>query len=422
MSSSQFDRSRRNLLALGGAGIGAGLLARFFGSPRIASADEGKAAPAKSCIVLWMQGGPSHIDTFDPKAKSLGPAKDRATRAPGVRISEHLPLVADHMDKIALIRGMTSKEGNHQRAQQLAHTGHVPNPTVDAPSLGAWVLHDRGPNKLDIPSFVSLGGLSHGGGFFGNSHDPFVVQRAGELPQDLVPARPVPERRLQSRRDLLGSFDRAFADRIGDPQARARVDLYGRADAMMKSASTKAFDVSGEPEALRAAYGDTDFGRGCLVARRLVEVGVPFIEVTLDGWDTHEDNFDRTKKLMGTFDPSMSALVADLSDKGLLDSTLVVWMGEFGRTPRINGREGRDHHPAAFSVAVAGAGVRGGTVIGETDGEGNKVVKGAVTVPDLVATLGTRMGVDQGNVEFTPQGRPINPTADGAKIVEGLFG
>ncbi len=421
MSSHKFDRSRRNLLALGSAGIGAALLGRFLGSARNAEAAEPKLAQAKSCIVLWMQGGPSHIDTFDPKPKSLGPGKDRATRAQGVRISEHLPQLADQMDKIALIRGMTSKEGNHQRAQELAHTGHVPNPTVAAPSLGSWILHDRGPNKLDIPSFVSLGGLSHGGGFFGSSHDPFVVQQPGSLPQDLAPARAVASSRQTSRRALLSSFDRAFADRIGDKGAQARVDLYGRADAMMKSPAVSAFDVTKESEAARAAYGDTDFGRGCLVARRLVEVGVPFVEVTLDGWDTHEDNFDRTKKLMGTFDPAMSALLAELSDKGLLDSTLVVWMGEFGRTPRINGREGRDHYPAAFSVAVAGAGVRGGTVIGETDDEGAKVVKGAVTVPDLLATLGKRMGVDQNYVEFTPQGRPINPTQEGAKQIEGLF-
>ncbi|NUO52600.1 MAG: DUF1501 domain-containing protein [Polyangiaceae bacterium] len=421
MSSSKFDRSRRNLLALGSAGIGAALLGRWLGSARDAEAAEPKIAPAKSCIVLWMQGGPSHVDTFDPKAKSLGPGKDRATRAAGVRISEHLPLLADRMDKVALIRGMTSKEGNHQRAQELAHTGHVPNPTVAAPSLGAWVLHDRGPNKLDIPSFVSLGGLSHGGGFFGSAHDPFVVQQPGSLPQDLAPARAVVSGRQTSRRSLLSSFDRTFAERVGDARAKARIDLYGRADAMMKSPAVGAFDVSNETEAVRAAYGDTDFGRGCLVARRLVEVGVPFIEVTLDGWDTHEDNFDRTKKLMGTFDPAMSTLIAELDGRGLLDSTLVVWMGEFGRTPRINGREGRDHYPAAFSVAVAGAGVRGGTVLGETDEEGAKVVKGAVTVPDLLATLGKRMGVDQNDVEFTPQGRPINPTQDGAKQIEGLF-
>ncbi len=407
--------SRRGLLGCLGAGLAGALLGRQ------AVAAEGKPASARSCIVLWMQGGPSHLDTFDPKQKASGPAKARATKAPGVEISEHFEQLAEQMDKVMLIRGLTSKEGNHQRAKELAHTGHVPNPTVRAPSIGAWIAKERGPAGLDIPPFVSLGGQSHGSGFFGDAYDPFVVQRAGELPDDIAPARAIAEERIRARKALLARMDQAFAKRTGDKQVQARQELYARADRMMRSPATAAFDLSSEPEAVRQAYGDTDFGRGCLVARRLVERAVPFVEVTLDGWDTHEDNLERTTGLKRALDPAMASLLGDLAERGLLDTTLVVCMGEFGRSPRINGRDGRDHHPAAFSAALAGAGVRGGAVFGETDAEGAAVVKDPVTVPDLVATLAWRMGVDPDYVAWTPQGRPISVTEDGV-VKKELFG
>lgn len=405
--------SRRNLLALGGSGLAGSLVGSAILAPSDARADGAHKPKVTSCIVLWMQGGPSHIDTFDPKKKAAGPAKDIATKAEGVRISEHLALLAEQMDKVALVRGMTSKEGAHARAQELAHTGHPPNPTVRAPSLGSWVVRERGPSDLDIPSFVSLGGPSHGGGFFGNAFDPFIVQRPGELPENLAPARAVSSKRLQARKALLAKLDEQFASRSGDPQVKARRDLYARAERMMHASATNAFEVSSESESVRSAYGDSDFGRGCLVARRLVEAKVPFVEVTLDGWDTHENNFERVEGLLGDVDPAMSTLIRELEERSLLDSTLIVWMGEFGRTPRINGREGRDHYPGAFSVALAGGGIRGGAVFGVTDEEGAEVVEGAVTVPDLIATVGWRLGVDPGIIAWTPQGRPINSSAEG---------
>lgn len=405
--------TRRHLLALGGAGVAGSLLGDALLSPESAEAAEGKPAKVTSCVVLWMQGGPSHIDTFDPKKKSGGPAKDMATRVSGVRVSEHLPQLADKMDKIALVRGMSSKEGNHQRAQELGHTGHPPNPTVRSPSLGAWVVRERGEAGLEIPSFISLGGPSHGGGFFGNAFDPFIVQRPGEMPDDMAPARPISKERAAGRRAVLAKLDERFAARMGDPQVKARRDLYARAETMMRASAATAFDITAEPKAVVDAYGDSDFGRGCLVARRLVEQRVPFVEVTLDGWDTHEDNFDRTASLMARLDPAMASLLRDLEERSLLDSTLIVCMGDFGRTPRINGREGRDHYPAAYSVALAGGGVRGGTVFGSTDEEGATVVDGATSVPDLIATLGWRLGVDPGVVAWTPQGRPFNSSAEG---------
>ena len=373
---------------------------------------------ATSCIVLWMNGGPSHLDTFDPKpgSKSYGPANAIKTRATNIQISEHLPLLAAQMDKVALLRGVSSKEGNHQRAQELAHTGRAPNPTVKAPSIGSWILKRTKVPALDIPAFVSLGGVSAGAGFFGSSYDPFVVATPGSLPDDLAPARPIAASREASRRQLLDAMDSDFATSTGDAHVRARQDLYKRARTMMASSAVQAFDVASEPEAARTAYGDSAFGRGCLVARRLVEVGVPFVEVTLDGWDTHQNNFERTEKQMGMLDPGFATLLSDLEARHLLEKTLVVCMGEFGRSPRINGDEGRDHHPGAFSIAMAGAGIRGGMVHGATDAEGEKVVSGNVSVPDVVATMASLMGLDPTTVEVTPAGRPIYVTEGGKPI------
>jgi len=426
--SSSKGLTRRNVLSLGGAGILSALFSQLSSneaaaddsSPNPAAGDPaaGPVARARSCIMLWMNGGPSHLDTFDPKpgSKVAGPFKAIATRSSGVSICEHLPGVAEKMNRIALLRGVSSKEGNHQRAQEMGHTGHVPNPTVQAPSIGAWVLKKRPASGLEIPSFVSLGGPSAGGGFFGNPFDPFVVQRPGERPDDLAPARAVGPGREQARRAFLAALESDFASSTRDAKVGARTALYARARTMMGSRSVEAFDVMQETESLRTKYGDNEFGRGCLVARRLVEIGVPFVEVTLDGWDTHKDNFERTKGRMGILDPALASLLGDLEERALLDSTMVVCMGEFGRSPRINGNEGRDHHPGAFSVAMAGGGVRGGIVHGQTDAEGASVVNDGVSVPDVIATIAQLMGVDPRSEAITPAGRPIQVTQQGKPI------
>jgi uncharacterized protein (DUF1501 family) len=184
----------------------------------------------------------------------------------------------------------------------------------------------------------------------------------------------------------------------------------------MHASALKTFDVSEETEAVRASFGDTPFGRGCLTAARLVASGVKFVEVTLDGWDTHQDVFGRTKRLMGTLDPAMSGLLDDLQRRGLSDSTLVVWMGDFGRTPNINGNDGRDHHPNAWTAVLAGAGIRGGIVHGETDAQGAKVVKDAVTVPNLLATIASTLGLDPADMAMSPAGRPIMLTDSGTPV------
>jgi hypothetical protein len=382
----------------------------------------GPAPRAKACILLWMNGGPSHIDTWDPKPGTAAGGKFKATptRVDGISLSEHLPQVADVAQHLAILRGMTSKEGNHDRAQHLVHTGWAPNPTVAYPSLGSWVAHEVGDPNSDLPLFVSINGPSLSAGFLGVQYNPFIVQNVKQPLQNTDYAPGVNMVRFLKRKQALESLEDDFAARTGDPKIKSRRAVYARAIRMMYAPRLKAFDLTDEPEAATRAYGDSDFGRGCMMARRLVEGGVRFVEVVLDGWDTHKDNFGRTQKLMGALDPALATLVRELDDRKLLSSTLVMCMGEFGRTPKINDNDGRDHHPAAWSAVLAGGGVRGGVAVGATSDDGDKVVTRPTTVPELMAKAATLLGVDPAKQFATPLGRPITITDSGKPIREIL--
>jgi len=405
---------RRSLLRIGASAVFGALVARAL------SARSALAAPrrARACILLWLNGGPSHIDTFDPKPGRAtgGPFKAIPARARGMMVSEHLPLLAERGDRLAVVRSMSSEEGNHSRAQYYVHTGYAPNPTVVHPSLGGWVSARLVDPAAALPAFVSIGGPSFGAGFLGVQNGPFVVQKPGALPADTALPPGVDRARFQRRLAALDAVEERFARATGDPKVQGRREVYAKAVRLMQSHDLDAFDVSRESDAARRAYGNTDFGRGCLVARRLVERGVRFVEVVLDGWDTHENDFERTQKLMSTLDPAFSALLDDLASRGLLSSTLVACMGEFGRTPHINANDGRDHWPRAWSAALAGGGVRGGTVHGATDENGAKVVGTPTGVPDLLATMATLLGLDPSHTEITPAGRPIALTDGGTPI------
>ncbi len=417
--------TRRHVLRAGISG-GLGLVVSSWlerlhrlGRPNLALAAPPPApvarTKAKHVIVLWMNGGPSHIDTWDPKqGRTAGPHKAIKTAVPSLTISEHLPELARVARKLAVVRGMTSKEGNHQRAQYLLHTGYVPNPTVQHPSLGGWVSKRIGEPATGLPAFVSLNGTSHGAGFFGVQHGPFVVRQAGEMPADVT--ADVGDARFAARQKLLGEMESSFSARIGDAKVDGRRDLYMKANRLMHASAIEAFEVTKEPESVVKSFGPSPFGKACLTAARLVGAGVHFVEVTLDGWDTHKNNFDRTKKLMEQLDPAMSGLLVDLERRNLAGDTLVVWMGEFGRTPRINADDGRDHHPGAWTAVLAGAGIRGGIVHGETDAEGARVVKDAVTVPDLLATIASVLGLDPDDTVMSPAGRPIALTDHGVPV------
>lgn len=415
---------RRSFLHLGASGLAGLWLADLAGERRAFAEERAPRPRADACIVLWLNGGPSHVDTFDPKpgSKSGGPFKAIRTRVKDIQLSEHLPRLAEQAQHLAVVRGMKSAEGNHQRARFLARTGYSPNPTVEHPAFGAWVSEKRADASVELPAFITLGGPGEGGGFLGVQRGPFMVPSAGSPPANVRPARRVDVPRLDQRRDALGFLEARFAAETDDARVNARRAVYAEADRLMRSPRLDTFDLSAEPAKVKEAYGDSDFGRGCLLARRLVESGVKYVEVQLDGWDTHKDGFNRTKKLMGQLDPAAAALVHDLDARKRLDRTLVVVMGEFGRSPAINADEGRDHHPKAWSVLLAGGGVRGGIVHGKTDEAGDSVVADATSVPDLFATMATLLGLDPGETVKTRVGRPISITDSGRPIRAILAG
>lgn len=415
--SAQRDRlARRSVLSMGLAALGASLFRSSSGEAR---ADAPPKGAADSVIVLWMNGGPSHLDTFDPKPgrKVMGPLKAIPTSIAGVSFGEHLPALAQKASKLAVLRGLSSKEGSHERARSLGHTGYSPNPTAAFPSLGSWASRSLGGRDPELPAYVSLGGPGGDPGFFGAAHAPFVVSTPGQAPDDTDSG--VSDARFDRRKQALVQLEERFSGVTKSPVVTERRAVYDRAFRLMRSPKLRAFDLSDEPANVLSAYGNTPFGRGCLTARRLVESGVRFVEVTLDGWDTHQNNFDRVKTLCGQLDPAMSTLLHELSERSLFDRTLVVCMGEFGRTPRISGDDGRDHHPAAFSALIAGGGLKGGVVVGQTDDDGEKVVSDKIAIADLFATIVQQLGLDPTEMTQAPNGRPISLT-DGGTVIEKL--
>lgn len=409
--------SRRRLLgrvSLAGAAAGLSPYARPLGL----SADELRRQ-GKACIVLWMQGGPSQLETFDPKPGHAngGETKSIRTNALGLELAENLPELAKQADKLAVVRSLTSREGEHQRATYLMHTSYLPIAGVKFPALGAVVARETRNPDCELPPFVRVGPLPGflGGGYLGPEFDPLVVNGGGRPPENT--RLTTDETRFRRRIDLMERLQSAS----GMPEAEEHRKVYEQAAAMVLSPRMTAFDLSREDLRSREAYGRTPFGDACLTARRLVEAGVTFVEVTLGGWDTHDNNFDRCRTLCGQLDRPFAALLGDLDERGLLDSTLVVWLGEFGRTPRINPRNGRDHFPRAFSAALAGCGVRGGQVWGATDDGGDAVQDRPVTEKDFFQTVYKALGIDARKEHMTPIGRPIK-FVDGGAAVEELFG
>ena len=316
---------------------------------RLAAHAAATGAKPKSCILLFMFGGPSHIDTFDPKPENpSSQIKPIATSVPGIQVGEFLPKVAGQMKELALLRGMSTSEGSHGRARYYMHTGYREGVGgVVHPSLGAITSRCLGQPEDELPNFFSLGGQSFGAGYAGPLHAPVEIADPARGVENLKPADDsLPA--FDKRAGLLDELEQGFVERVQAPMAAAHRATYERAARLMHSSKAKAFDISQEPAAVRDAYGRTKFGEGCLLARRLVEHGVSFVEVTLGNWDTHRDNATGIRSLCDVLDPAMAALLADLKQRGLLDTTLVIWMGEFGRTPHVGKQGGRDHYPAGL--------------------------------------------------------------------------
>jgi hypothetical protein len=411
--------TRRGFLHWTGAGA-AGLMGLSWLDCLAAHADELRKA-RKACIVLWMAGGPSQFETFDPKPgmETQGPTRAISTALPGIAIAEHWAKVAGITKDLAIIRSMTSKEGNHGRATYLLHTGYTPSGGIVHPGFGSIVASELGPDDFDLPHFVSIQGPSAGPSFLGVQCAPFVVTDPNRSPDNLT--TPVAGSRLQRRLGLLRELEVPFAKSGAVDQVRDHQALYQQTAQMVLSPRVKAFDLEGEPAAVRDSYGRSGFGQGCLMARRLIEAGVTYVEVQSSGWDTHGNELPTLKKLIPPVDQATAALLADLRARGLLDRTLVIWMGEFGRMPRINLTAGRDHFPAAFNMAMAGCGVKGGQVIGSTDKLGTAVAERPVTVPDLFCTFCRALGINPRHENQSNVGRPIRIVEGGEPVAE-VFG
>lgn len=377
-----------------------------------------------ACILLFMRGGPSQLETFDPKpgVTNGGPTKAIHTAVNGVQIAEGWNRVASATKDIALVRSMTNREGEHQRATYQLHTGYVPMGSVKFPSFGSIVASEIGPKEFDLPHFISIGNRATtiGSGFLGMQYAPFVVGNPNQMPTNVALPRGVTDKRLTRRLDLLDDLEKDFAEAGGERQVEEHRALLGSASRLVTSPRLEAFDLAKEKDAIRDKYGRTPFGQGCLLARRLIEQGVTFVEVESNGWDTHQDNFNRTKKLSETVDPAFAALLSDLKERGRLQKTLVIWMGEFGRTPKINPNTGRDHYPRAFNVALAGGGIKGGKVIGATSADGADVKERPVGVADLFCTFCQALKINPRKENVSSLGRPIK-IVDGGQAVKELI-
>jgi hypothetical protein len=432
--------SRREFLTLGSVGaLGtsmSGWLAPF------AAAAAANPQRKRSCILLWMNGGPSTIDLFDLKVghENGGPYKEIATAAPGLRFGEHLPKLARNAKEIAVVRSMSTKEGDHGRATYYLRTGNLPTGALQFPTLGSLISKELGDQQSELPNFVSVAPFrlfaqgAFGPGFLGPQYTPLVIGENNNFGaprpnedvdgllkvQDLDRPADVAPRQAESRFDLLKEMERSFTEDRPDLVARSRQTAYDRAVRLMQSVGAKVFDLSNEPNKQRDAYGRSLFGQGCLLARRLVERGVPFVEVNLSGWDTHQNNHDQVRGLCEVLDPAWSALMNDLQARGLLETTTIVWMGEFGRTPKINQGKGRDHFPNAWSAVLAGGGIKGGQAIGKTSPDGATVEGTPTTVPDLLATLCKALGIDHTKTNASNVGRPIRIVDKSAKAIQEL--
>lgn len=421
--------TRRDFIKIGSLGFFGLTLADLFQWQSLQAAKT--AGREMSCIILWLAGGPSHTDMFDPKPEApediRGPFRAISTNVPGIQICEHLPKAAKHADKYHIIRSLTSKEANHERATNYLLTGHLPLPTIEYPSIGSVIAKEKG-GKNSLPPYVVIpeSGASMGSGFIGSAYNPFATSDPNAKSfkvRDLELPLGVTTERMKQRKALLNLVDSKFRAVDANPALiNGMNSFYERAyDLMSSPAAKKAFDLNEEPDAVRETYGRSSFGQGCLLARRLVEGGVRFVTISRGGWDLHRDNFTTLKKtLLPEVDQAYSGLLQDLHQRGLLDTTLVVLMGEFGRTPKVNKDAGRDHWSRVFTATLAGGGVCGGHVLGASDKDGADVKDRPVQIEDLAVTIYDRFGLSPRKEYRSPSGRPIKLVNDG-EVIKELF-
>ncbi|HZL89719.1 MAG TPA: DUF1501 domain-containing protein [Pirellulaceae bacterium] len=433
--------SRRDFLRVGMLSALGLSLSRFWELQAAAGQASGSAA-AKRCVLVWLDGGPSHLETFDPKpnvpAEVRGPFGTIDTKVPGVRFSEHLPGLAERADKLAIVRSMTSPLGEHNLGAHYLLTGYRPSPALAYPLIGSVVTHlgpaaEELPNHFAVTAGQDTGSYGRlGNGYLPPSTRPFVVKDPERGKSNVLGLAADPSAglavRLDRRRDFAAAVEQLGRGAEIDPQAKASPALEQAHRLLTSDKARQAFDLADEKPEIHAKYGDRPISRGCLLARRLIERGVPFVTVNNAGWDTHDDLDLRLRAgytgakvgvgLVPALDRAVSALIDEVADRGLLDETLIVVMGEFGRTPKLNTRGGRDHWPQVFSVMLAGGGVKGGQVIGASDRTGETPADRPVTPADLAATIFTLLGIDPKQRLYTPDGRPIEVSRDGEVVRE----
>ena len=438
--------TRRDVLRVAGLSVAGYSMSGWM--PRLARAFSEAKSQQRHCILLWMPGGASQTDTFDmkPDHENGGEFKEIQTSVPGLRFSEHLPKLAAQAENLAIVRSLSTAEGDHNRGTYLMHTGHRPGGPISFPTMGASLSKALGRSTAELPNFVSIApytafnNAAFGPGFLGPRHAPLTVGASNAVGVQQTPnqegyaelgvddLRSVGINRAQedARLDLWNTLQTSFLETHPTASPIAQDTVYKQAIRMMRSDASKAFDLSEESDAVREAYGRGRFGQGCLMARRLIERGVPFIEVALRGtavgalgWDTHAQNFTRVKALSSELDAGWATLMTELKERDLLASTTIIWLGEFGRTPAINRNQGRDHFPKAWTTVLAGAGIKGGQAYGKSSDDGTTVEEDQVDVPDVLSTLCCALGVDPEDQNVSEIGRPIR-IAEGNPIKEIL--
>jgi hypothetical protein len=441
MPSFEATLNRRHLLRVGAVSTAVSM-SGWLGRLAMAADADPANKPKRSCILLWMNGGPATIDLWDRKLEheNGGPYKEIDTNVPGFKIGEHLPKIANFGDRLAILRGMSTKEGDHARGTYLMRTGLLPSASgIQYPSIGGFVSKELGDPRAELPNFVSIAPFrlfsmeAYGPGFLGPQYAPLVVGEnqqfnnpAGNIDgmlkvSDLERPKTIDESTANARLDMLRDMQENFAGGHPGTITKSHTAAYERAVRLMQSDGGKVFDLSTEKAETRDKYGRNLFGQGCLLARRLVEKGVSFVEVSLSNWDTHNNNFDQVKNLCGTLDAAWAALMGDLKDRGLLDTTTIVWMGEFGRTPKINPQKGRDHFPNAWSTVIAGGGIKGGQAIGKTSKDGTTVEERPTSTKDFMATVCRALGIDPEKTNMSNVGRPIPIVDRGAEAVKEVI-
>lgn len=402
--------------------LGSGLLSAADPAKETASAIPKRKKPASKCIYLYMGGGMSQIDTFDPKpgSKSQGPLKAVNSKADGIQLGELMSRTAEQMKHGTVIRSINSNQGAHEQAAYYMRTSYAPINTTRHPCLSSWSNYFQAKQGETLPGGIMIGGGGDhpGCGFLESKLSPLPVSDPNRGVTNIKPPPGVDLKEMRNRLDVLGALNQKFYKSYELKSMQGHQDMYFDAVKLMASKDIEAFDITKEPGDVRAKYGESYFGRACLLARRLVEKNVRFVDISHGGWDTHDDNFARLRGTADNLDQGLSALVADLSSRGMLDDTLICVVSEFGRTPEINATNGRDHFPKAFSAALFGGGLKGGMAYGKTSPDGQEIVENKIGIPDLNATIAYGLGLPIDKVITSPDGRPFTIAHKGKPIVD----